>query len=100
MFSAKFNTLLKVGTVVQRRTQVQINEYRIYSLLPRFRKLTNKFTASGLQAQASLKSALANFIVCQDLTGEEKQTCELETCTVQATFISKCDRRRVDLVCI
>lgn len=33
------------------------------------------------------------------MTGEEKQTsCESETCTVQATFILKCDRRGVDLV--
>ena len=34
----------------------------VYSLLPRFRKLTNKFTASGLQARASLETTrLANF---------------------------------------
>lgn len=33
------------------------------------------------------------------MTGEEKQTsCESETCTVQATFILKCDRRGIDLV--
>ena len=72
------------------KTKGQISEYRIYSLLPRFRKITNKFTASGLQAQASLKSQHWPILFCHDMTGEEKQTsCELETCTFQATFILK-----------
>lgn len=50
----------------------------------------NKFTASGLQAQASLeKSRLANFNVWQDMTREEKQTSWkwVETCTFWITFI-------------
>ncbi len=67
----------------------QKSKYRVYSLLPRFRKLTNKFTASGLQAQASLeKSRMANFNFWQDMTGEEKQTSWkwVEPCTFWITF--------------